>query len=170
VANDVANITAPVVRGDYVFATSAYNTGSALLKIRRDGETFHADEVYFMPYTDFQNHHGGVVLVGDYLYGGHGPNRGEPACVELATGEVVWKERPPARGSAAVLYADGHLILRYDRGDVVLMEATPDGQRIKGQFKAPEDDGPAWAHPVIHQGKLYLRHANVLACYDVRAL
>lgn len=170
IANNVANITAPVVRGNYVFATSAYNTGSVLLKINRDGEAFQADEVYFMPYTDFQNHHGGIVLVGDYIYGGHGPNRGEPACVELATGEVVWKERPPARGSAAVLYADGHVIYRYDRGDVLLVEATPEGQRIKGRFKAPEGEGPAWAHPVIHQGKLYLRHANLLACYDVRAL
>jgi outer membrane protein assembly factor BamB len=170
IANNVANITAPVVLGDYVFATSAYNTGSVLLKISRDGESLRAEEVYFIPYRDFQNHHGGVVLVGDYLYGGHGPNRGEPACIELATGKVVWKERPPARGSAAVLYADGHLIYRYDRGDVVLMEATPEGPRIKGRFKAPDGEGPAWAHPVVHQGKLYLRHANVLACYDLRAL
>jgi outer membrane protein assembly factor BamB len=170
IANDVANITSPAVHGDYVFATSAYNTGSVLLKISREGESFRADEVYFIPYRDFQNHHGGIVLVGDYVYGGHGGNRGEPACIELATGKVVWKERPPARGSAAVLYADGHLIYRYDRGEVVLMEATPEGQQITGRFKAPGDEGPAWAHPVIHQGKLYLRHANVLACYDLRAL
>jgi outer membrane protein assembly factor BamB len=169
VANTVANITSPVVRGDYVFATTAYNTGSALVKICRDGDAFRADEVYFMKSREFQNHHGGVVLVGDYIYGGHGPNRGDPACVELATGEVVWKERAPAKGSAGVLYADGQLVFRYDRGEVVLIEATPEGLKNKGQFEAPEEEGPAWPHPVIHDGKLYLRHADSLFCYDVSA-
>jgi prepilin-type processing-associated H-X9-DG protein len=110
------------------------------------------------------------VLVGDYVYGGHGSNRGDPACIELATGEVVWKERAPARGSAGVLYADGHLIYRYDRGEVLLIEASPEGLKIKGRFEALEDEGPAWPHPVIHQGRLYLRHANLLLCYDLRAL
>ncbi len=170
VANNIANITTPAVRGNYVFASTAYNTGSALLKISRDGDDFNADEVYFIHSRDFQNHHGGIALVGDYVYGGHGPNRGDPACIELATGEIVWKERAPARGSAAVLYADGHLIFRYDRGEVLLIAATPEGLKIKGRFEAPEDEGPAWAHPVIHQGRLYLRHADLLLCYDLRAL
>ena len=170
VACTVANITGPVVRGDYVFATVAYNMGSALLKISTDGDAFRADEVYYLDSRDFQNHHGGVVLVGDYIYGGHGPNRGDPACVEFGTGKVAWKVRAPARGSAAVLYADGHLIFRYDRGEVLLIEATPEAMKIKGRFEALEDDGPAWPHPVIHQGKLYLRHANSLYCYDVRQL
>jgi outer membrane protein assembly factor BamB len=167
VANTVANITSPVVRGDYVFATTAYNTGSALLKIVRDGDAFRAEEVYFMSSRDFQNHHGGVVLIGEYIYGGHGPNKGDPACVEFGTGRVVWKERAPARGSAAVLYADGHLVFRYDRGEVLLLEASPDAMKIKGRFQAAEDEGPAWAHPVIYRGKLYLRHANSLFCYDL---
>ena len=169
IANNVANITSPAVRGNYVFATTAYNTGSVLLKISRNGEAFQADEVYFINSKDFQNHHGGIVLLGDYVYGGHGPNRGDPACIELPTGKVVWKQRAPARGSAAVLYADGHLIYRYDRGEVLLIEASPKGLKIKGRFEAPVDEGPAWPHPVIHQGKLYLRHGNLLLCYDVRA-
>jgi outer membrane protein assembly factor BamB len=167
VANTIANITSPVVRGNYVFATTAYNTGSALIKISREENQFEADEVYFIKSRDFQNHHGGVVRLGDYIYGGHGPNRGDPVCVDLRTGEVVWKQRAPARGSAAVLYADGHLIFRYDRGDVVLIEATPEALKIKGQFTAPDEEGPAWAHPVIYQGKLLLRHADSLFCYDV---
>ena len=169
VANNVANITSPIVRGDYVFASTAYNTGSALLKISRDGDAFQADEVYFTSSRDFQNHHGGFVLVGDYIYGGHGANRGDPRCLELATGEIVWKERAPARGSAAVLYADGRLIFRYDRGPVYLIEATPEEFRIKGHFEPVKGEGPAWAHPVIHDSRLYLRHEDLLACYDLRA-
>ena len=169
VANNVANITAPIARGDYVFSSTAYNTGSVLLKITRNGESFDAKEVYFMSSRDFQNHHGGVVLVGNYLYGGHGSNRGDPTCVEFGTGEVAWKKRAPSRGSAAVLYVDGQLIFRYDRGDVLLVEASPEQFKINGRFKAVEDEGPAWAHPVVYQGKLYLRHANLLLCYDLRA-
>ncbi|UCF16897.1 MAG: PQQ-binding-like beta-propeller repeat protein [Phycisphaerales bacterium] len=170
VANNVANIPTPVVRGPYVFTTTAYSTGAALLKIVRNVEGFEAREVYFIDPKDFQNHHGGVVLVGDHIYAGHGRNKGDAACVELATGKVVWKQKCPSKGSAAVLYADGSLIFRYDRGEVLLVEATPDEFRIKGRFKALCGDGPAWAHPVIHNGRLYLRHSDILACYDVRAL
>ncbi len=169
VANTVANITSPAVRGDFVFATTAYNTGAALLKIGRDGDDFRADEVYFIKSREFQNHHGGIVLLGDYIYGGSGANKGFPSCIELATGEVVWQERGPGHGSGAVVYADGNLIYRYDRGEVVLIEASPDGMKIKGCFDAAEDDGPAWAHPVVHDGRLYLRHANSLFCYDIAA-
>lgn len=170
VANNVANIPTPVVRGPYVFTTTAYSTGAALLKIVRNGDGFEAREVYFIDPKDFQNHHGGVVLVGDYIYAGHGPNKGDPACVELATGKVVWKQKSPSIGSAAVLYADGSLIFRYDRGDVLLVEATPDAFRVNGSFKPLRGSGPAWSHPVIHNGRLYLRHSDILTCYDVRSL
>jgi len=174
VANNVANITAPVVRGDYVFVTTAYNTGSALLEVKRAAgpnpdSPFHAREIYFLGPRDFANHHGGVVLVGEYLYGGHGSNLGDPTCIALATGKICWKNRSPARGSAGVLYADGHLIFRYDRGDVLLVEASPEEFRVRGRFVPPAGAGPAWAHPVIHKGRLYLRHDDLLCCYDVRA-
>lgn len=76
--------------------------------------------------------------------------------------------KTPDRGSAAVLYADGHLWFRYDRGLVALIEATPEAFRLNGTFQPITGEGPAWAHPVIHDGKLYLRHGDLLACYDVR--
>jgi hypothetical protein len=60
-------------------------------------------------------------------------------------------------------------VFRYDRGDVVLLEASPDECRIRGHFQAPTGAGPAWAHPVIHGGRLYLRHGDLLLCYDLRA-
>ena len=169
IANDVANIPTPVVRGNYVFVTTSYKTGSALLKLSRNGEEFEIEEVYFLGPDEFENHHGGVVLVGDHLYGGSGQNRGTPVCLEFSTGEIAWKPAAPGRGSAAVLYADGHLIFRYENGVVALVEATPDQFRLKGTFKTAVKTGPSWPHPVIHRGKLYLRDNNVLMCYDVRA-
>jgi len=170
IACNVANITAPLVRGNYVFVSTAYNTGSALLEIHREGDEFRAEEIYFLGPRDFQNHHGGIVGVGECVYGGHRPNSGDPTCIDLTTGRICWSERSPAPGSGSVLYADGRLIFRYDRGEVLLVEATPEAFKVKGRFTAVKGDGPAWAHPVIHQGKLYLRHGDVLGCYDLRAV
>ncbi|NLF69927.1 MAG: PQQ-binding-like beta-propeller repeat protein [Candidatus Anammoximicrobium sp.] len=168
IANSVANIPSAVIRGDYVFTTTSYKTGSALLHLRREGDQFLAEEIYFLSPREFENHHGGVVLVGEHVYGGDGQNRGNPVCLEWTTGKIAWKERAPANGSAAVLYADGHLIFRYDRGLVALLEATPEAYRVKASFTPPTGSGPAWAHPVIHRGRLYLRHSDLLVCYDLR--
>jgi prepilin-type processing-associated H-X9-DG protein len=167
-ACDIANITHPLVRGNLVFVTNSYNTGSALLKITRSGEEFKAEEVYFLASKKFQNHHGGIVLVDDCIYGGSGLNKGEPTCLRMSTGEVLWKAKAPAAGSAAVLYADGHVIFRYDRGLLVLVEANPKAFQVKGQYTPLTAEGPAWAHPVVHDKRLYLRHDDLLMCYDLR--
>jgi outer membrane protein assembly factor BamB len=167
VANKVANITAPVVFQDYVFATSAYKTGSVLLKITRNGAEMKADEVYWLDSTTFVNHHGGVVLVGDHIYGADGQNGGVPACVEFLTGKVAWKGKSQGAGSAAVLYADGHLYFRYQNGMMALVESTPQECRVTGTFSVGKPSGPAWSHPVIVDKKLYLRDNDTLSCYDV---
>lgn len=169
IANGTANVPTPIVRGNQVFVTTSYKTGAALLKISGKDGKFSAEEIYFLSPAEFENHHGGVVLVGDYVYGGHGLNAGQPVCIHLSTGEIVWKPKAPVRGSAAVVYADGHLIFRYDRGAVCWIEATPQEFRLQGKFKAVTSDGPAWAYPVVHDKRLYLRHSNVLACYDLSA-
>jgi outer membrane protein assembly factor BamB len=172
VANRVANIPTPVIDGDLVFTSTAYQTGSALLKLVRDGDGVKAQEVYWLDKDQFQNHHGGFVKVGDYIYGGHNHNKGEPTCLEMKTGKVMWHADQPGKGSGCVLYADGHLYFRYENGVMALVEATPEKYDLKGTFTPPERPGAkgtAWAHPVISDGKLYLRHADVLFCYDVKA-
>jgi len=173
VANRVANIPTPVLDGDYVFTSTAYNTGSALLKLTPDGDGVKAQEVYWLDKDRFQNHHGGFVKVGDYIYGGHNHNKGEPTCVEMKTGKIMWHADQPGKGSGCVLYADGRLYFRYDnKGLMALVEATPTEYNLISTFtppKRPGMKGPAWAHPVICDGKLYLRHADVLFCYDVAA-
>ncbi|MHB0958649.1 MAG: PQQ-binding-like beta-propeller repeat protein [Pirellulaceae bacterium] len=174
IANGVANIPSPVVRDRHVFVTTSYKTGSALLKLTKQGDVFDVEEVYFLTPKEFENHHGGVVLLGDHIYGGDGQNNGTPVCLDFLTGKIKWKaldwkRKANADRSAAVLAADGHLWFRYERDALVaLIEATPDEFRVKGTFKAAVDDGPAWAHPVIHDGKLYLRTNDVLMCYDVK--
>jgi outer membrane protein assembly factor BamB len=170
IANGTANIPTPIVKGDYVFCSTGYGTGAALLKINKKGAKLQADEVYFLPADDMQNHHGGMILLGDYVYCGHGHNNGFPLCIEMMTGKAAWKPgRGVGTGSAAVAYADGHLYFRYESGEVALIEATPKAYKLKGQFKPDEHHAPNWPHPVIAGGKLYLRDRHVLRCYDIAA-
>lgn len=174
IANETANIPTPVVRGDLVFAANGYGAGSVLLRISpQPGEDPHTSKwqaaiVYTLNGTQFQNHHGGVALLGDYLYGGHGSNNGLPTCLEFATGRVVWKHRGPGVGSAAVVAADGLLYFRYQNGLVALIEATDRGYHARGTLQVPGAGGDSWAHPVIANGRLLLREQDVLWAYDVR--
>lgn len=170
VANGVANIPTPIVSGDYVFCSTGYGTGSALLKLSKEGDGIKAEEVYFLDPKTMQNHHGGMVLYKDHIYCGHGHNNGFPLCLDLKTGKVAWggKIRGEGSGSAAVVFADGNLIYRYQSGEVALIEANPKEYILKGSFKADQVLGKAWAHPVVCGGKLYLRDQDVLMCYDLR--
>ena len=171
VANDVANIPTPVVKGDLVFTSTGYQTGAALLKLASaPGGGVTASEVYFLEPRVFQNHHGGMVLVGDHIYAGHGHNRGIPIAIELATGKVAWGGdlRNAGTGSAAVAYADGNLIFRYQNGQVLLIEASPAGYKEKGSFAIPGVSAPSWPHPVVTGGRLYIREQDALIAYDVK--
>lgn len=168
VANDVANIPTPIVDGDRVFASSGYGTGAVLLRLSRDGDGIRAEEVYFLPGSTFQNHHGGLILSDGYIYSGTGHNKGFPISLRLADGEVAWGPvRNDGRGSAAVTYADGDLYMRYQDGLMVLVEATPKGYREKGSFQIPDVANFSWSHPVVADGKLYLREQDNLFCYDL---
>jgi outer membrane protein assembly factor BamB len=171
IANGTANIPTPLVLGDHIFTSTGYGTGAALLKLTKDAGGVKMEEVYFLDAGSFQNHHGGMVAVGDYIYAGTGHNNGFPICIEWKTGKTVWgKERHSAgQESAAVVFADGSLYFRYQNGVMALIEASPKGYAEKGHFKIASVNGPSWPHPVIHGGKLLLRDQDNLHCYDLKA-
>jgi hypothetical protein len=86
------------------------------------------------------------------------------------TGKIVWKKRGSGKGSAAVCAADGHLYFQFADGTVALVKATPDDYTEISTFKAPgSGERPSWAHPVVLDGRLYIRENDVILCYDVRA-
>jgi outer membrane protein assembly factor BamB len=164
---NTANIPTPVVLKDEVLAVAGYGKGGALLKLTADGKDVTANEVYFK--HDLTNKHGGIVVVGDHVYGDT-DDSGQPYCIEVKTGKAKWKrERRQGHGggSASVTYADGRLYFHYESGDVALVEVSPDGYKELGWFKV-KTDGAAWAHPVVVGGRLYLREGDALFCYDVR--
>lgn len=164
-----AVIPTPIVRGDLVFFSAGYGRGGALLRQvgNPEGEV-KIDQVYGLQ-TALNNKHGGIVLVGDQLYGDT-DSAGTPWCADLMTGKVRWKQRGSGSGSAAIGYADGHLYIRYMNGTMVLAQASPDGYKEISSFKIPNSGKrPSWSHPVIAGGKLFLREGDSLLCYDVKA-
>jgi outer membrane protein assembly factor BamB len=162
VANSTANITTPVFFDNKVFYASDYGTGGALLDLRAENGEVKAREIYFT--RDMQNHHGGVVLVNGYLYG---YNNSILTCIEFATGRMAWRHR--AVGKGAVSAAEGHLYIVGENQTVGLVEANPAGYRERGRFQIRDLGAPTWAHPVVSNGRLYVRNQATLASYDIRA-
>ncbi|ADB18768.1 FOG: WD40 repeat-like protein [Pirellula staleyi DSM 6068] len=163
-----AVIPTPIVKGDYVFFSAGYKRGGALLKqVAGENGEVKVEEVYPLN-TALANKHGGIVLVGDYLFG-DSDDAGIPFCADLMTGEIKWKERGVGKGSVTVAAADGCLYLGFQDGTIALMKAGDKHEEL-GSFKAPgSGDRPSWAHPVITGGKLYLRENGRVLCYDVSA-
>ncbi len=160
VANRTANVSTPVFHDNKTFYSSAYGTGAALLDLAaRDGKV-QAREIYFT--RSMQNHHGGVVLVDGYLYGF---NNSILTCLEFATGKMMWRDRSVGKGS--ITYADGNLYILSEKYVAGLVEATPAGYNEKGRFEIEDQGWPSYAHPVVSDGKLYLRNQGTLASYDI---
>lgn len=108
------------------------------------------------------------MLIGDHLYGANAQGM---LAIGWPTGAIAWQHR--SVGAAAVAAAGGRLYVRGENGEVALVEATPAEYRERGRFTpagAPDrGQARAWPHPVIADGRLYLRELNVLWAYDVRA-
>jgi outer membrane protein assembly factor BamB len=162
------NVSTPVAHNGRVFASAAYGAGGGLVKLTPDGQGgVRAEEVYAT--RRMQNHHGGMILLDGYLYGASGGNEGGWLhCLDFRTGQVMWDERQVPKGSVAL--ADGCLYYRTENGTMLLIEPSPRGYVERGRFEQPDRSSrPAWPHPVLANGKLYLRDQDVLLCYDVKA-
>lgn len=162
----------PVARGEYVYA-GALGIGGGLIRLKSNGGGVVAEQVYFE--RGLPNGFGGAVLVIDHLYGTQ--SRGGLVAVEFTTGKVKWKAENFGMSSGA--YADGNLYIHDENGDLVLVQATPEGYRERGRFAPPsppkkKQTGPqlsekAYSHPVIANGRLYIRDLESLWAYDIKA-
>ena len=170
VSHDV-NIATPVYRDGHLALLGTWGRGATMLRLHvRDGGC-DAEEIWRTKELD--NEHGGVVLIDGHLYGhadGNHRNR-HWACLDWKTGKTMYSVKGlPTKKSGTLTYADGLLYVLCDSGTVALVPPVPDGFEIVSQFRLPAGGkGPTWAHPVISNGRLYLRHGDFLYAYDVRA-
>ena len=157
-----AVISTPIVQENTVFVTSGYGIGCNAFRVTKDGTNWQAEQLYAN--KEIMNHHGGVVFLDGHIYGSSG---GTFRCLNLDSGELAYAGRSAGKG--ATVYADGHLYLRSEAGPVALIKATPTELVETGRFDQPDrSEEKAWPHPVIANGKLYLRDQDILLCYDVK--
>lgn len=170
IANGTANIPTPIVSDDLVFCSSGYDDGgSALLRVTGSPSQLSISEVWYKRANELQNHHGGMILLGEHVFMGHGHNNGFPVCFDLKTGRDRWRPgRGAGTGSAAMTYADGRFYFRYENGTMALIDASTEDYFERGRFRIAINNGQSWPHPVISDGKLYLRDQHQLIVYNIR--
>ena len=170
---------APAVDGNLVFITGAGGGagGADLIKVMGDGGQFRAERVFST--RDLAVYHGGVVLLNGHVYGASGEGaRTKWVCLDLKAGKPAWERDDRRLGKGSLTCADSRLYLLGEKGQVLLAEASPTKWVPRGQFKLPEETalreklglsrGGFWTHPVVANGRLYLRDQDLLYCYDVK--
>jgi outer membrane protein assembly factor BamB len=163
-------VPTPIATGDRVYVASGYSIGSTLLELTAVDKV---KPVYSK--RDMVNHHGGVILVGGHLYG-YCDRNGAWICQKLEDGSVASKWNKLGKGSLTC--ADGHFYCYAEEdGTAALVEASRAGWKEKGRFTVPKasalerpslSPSNVWAHPVVANGRLYLRDQECLFCYDVQ--
>lgn len=165
------NCSTPIFQDGLLFASSAYGAGGGAVKLTKNAQgNFVPDEVYFS--KRMQNHHGGMVVIDGCLYGANGGNEGGAlVCLDFESGKILWNERSKRRApKGSIAFADGRLYYRTEEGPVLLIEPSGDEYLERGRFDQPDrSNSPAWSHPVVAIGKLYIRDQGELFCYDVTA-
>lgn len=155
----------PLWHNNKILFTGGYNHGSVMIDLTDNGKK--ASVAWTN--TDFDVHHGGVVLVDGYIYGSNWINNGNGnwCCVDWNSGKMMWEEQWKCKGS--IIFADGMLYLYEEKtGFAGLVKPNPEKFELASSFKVQEGSGPYWAHPVIHNGILYLRHGEALMAYDIK--
>lgn len=168
-ANGTAVIPTPIFDEGFVYSTSGYSAGCGLVRLLVRGSGVEAKEVYFN--KEMVNQHGGVILHNGYVYG-YSDGKGW-VCQRFKDGSVAWRERRLGKGS--IVCADGRLYCYTENeGTCVLADASPRGWRERGRLNLPRQtsvdrkQGKIWTHPVVAEGKLFLRDQDLVFCFDVK--
>jgi outer membrane protein assembly factor BamB len=161
---DKTNCTTPVISGNRIFVSSAYDRGGAVLEVGLD-----KPPKVIWDNANMRNHFNISVLWEGHLYGFDGnsnrDNQGELRCLDFNTGEVRWSEPSILKGG--LLISDGKLVAISDKGELAIAEASPKG--FQALSRAQVLGGRCWTPPTLSGGRIYCRNAagNVV-CIDVR--
>ena len=151
----------PLYYNSMIFSPTGDGGGAVMLRLKNGGKE--VEKVWENLAMDTQM--GGAVRISDYVYAtGHKDRYW--FCVDWNTGETRYRVRDIA--PCSVIYADGMLYCYTERGTMNLVKPNPDRFEPVSSFDVTLGDGTHWAHPVIHEGVLYLRHGDVLMAYKVK--
>jgi outer membrane protein assembly factor BamB len=168
----IAVIPTPVYADGHVFFTSGYGAGCECYKLTASGDTVKAEKVY-SKFKTISNHHGGVIQIGDHLYGHNNANKWVCFAFKEAKDDAVWSHQGFGKGS--ITYVDGHfLCYEENSGNLAVIKATQSGWEQVGKLELPKKSktskakGAIWAHPVVAHGKLFLRDFDLLLAFDLK--
>ena len=156
----------PIFKDDQIYLSMGYDYPAKMLKVNASQTGF--TEVYTD--TIFDNHHHGLIELDGYIYGSnwHSNRKGNWLCKNWETGEIAYNQLWNNKG--AMVYADGLLyVYEEQKGHVAIVKPDPSGFEVISSFQVQKGSGPHWAHPYIFDGKLFLRHGDVLMVYNLKA-
>lgn len=164
IAHADENITTPIFHEGRII-TSTLTSATRSFRLKVDGRSATVEEEWKNLTLD--NQHGGILLVGGYIYGCG--RRGKPGpwmCLDASNGKQMYGSSE--LGPGAFTYAAGRLHVLDEARTVALVRATPESFEVVSRFRLPEGgEGPTWAHPVICGGRLFIRHGDLLYCYRI---
>ena len=163
---EVIKCVTPLYSDGKIYVTGGYDHGAFMLGLTDGGNN--AKVVWTDNVLDV--HHGGVVLVNGNIYGSNwlNNNDGNWCCIDWNTGKKKYEEHWKCKGS--IISAEGMLYIYDERtGFVGLVKANPAKFDLVSSFKISKGAGPYWAHPVIHNKKLYIRHGKVLMAFNIQS-
>lgn len=151
----------PLYHDGTLFCFSGYGKGGAMLELNEDGSK--VSQIWYSETMDSRI--GGAVFYNDRMYGS-GDNHREWQCIDWRTGKVLYESKEV--GNGVVIAAEGMLYVYSQRGEMVLFRPGPTAFEVAGKTKVTAGTGQHWAHPVIDNGRLFVRHGNTLIAFDIR--
>jgi len=153
--------SSPVYEKGYVYF-AGQKTGGTSIKLENDGGSY--TKLWTNPTLDTK--HGSIIIHEGNLYGSN--TKGNWVCQDYATGEIKFADKIfDAMGS--IIYSDGMLYCYSEKGTLGLVKME-DNLKIISSFEITQGTKEHWAHPVISDGRLYIRHGNVLMAFDIREI
>jgi len=151
----------PIFRNGYLYCVSGYGRGGVMLKVSDDGSRI--QEMWRN--TSIENRIGGFVIIDGRIYGSN-ENGKTWYCIDWTTGKDLFSEKITRTGN--IISADGMLYCYGESGEVALVQPLATGFKKAGTLNVPYGSAQHWAHPVIANGRLYIRHGNSLMVYDLK--
>jgi outer membrane protein assembly factor BamB len=156
----------PILKGNQLFVAEGYEQGGAMYEFLPDGKG-----VKILWHSKVLDPHvGGIVEVDGRIYGSNwlDNNNGKWCCLDWNTGKTIYEEAWGNLGKGAIIFADGKLYLYEDKRGTLGLMVPGDMFEPFCSFQLDYGSKEHWAHPVISDGVLYVRHGNALAAYDIK--
>ena len=158
------NISTPIYGSGGVYFVTPYTELGRLYRLSADADRIAARHIWTTPLDTVTGC--GVLVDGTLFAAGYKTSKWWFA-VDWQTGKTKYELKDLTTGAA--IYADGRLYCLDEKGTIALLKPGADGFEVTGCFSIETGRyKDAWAHPVLLDGRLYIRHHDTLRCYNVK--